>query len=391
MGMKQEIRAELTGHILPFWLGLQDQENGGFYGFVSYEREIERRAPKGSILQSRILWTFSAASLALRDPALLAAARHAWEFVQSRCVDETDGGVYGSVTAKGAPLDTTKHTYAQAFALYGVSAYYRAGKDPAALRLACRLREQMEQKCRDADGYGEAFTRSWRPARNDKLSENGTQAARTMNTLLHVFEAYAGFYEATKDESTARSLRWILELFCDKIYNPALRRQEVFFDAGYRSLIDLHSYGHDIEAAWLLDWGCGLLGDAALSARVRTVTNALALEVLHDAYHGHALYNECEKGVEDRTQVWWVQAEAVTGFVNAWQKTQDTAYLCAAQELWEHIRTRLVDSRPGGEWYWALTPEGEPVAGRPIVEPWKCPYHNARMCMEMLRRLPEDE
>ena len=164
----------------------------------------------------------------------------------------------------------------------------------------------------------------------------------------------------------------------------------MFFDADWHSLIDLHSYGHDIEASWLLEWGCEMLGDEELKKRLEEMTSVLTEEVLQKALHGDVVWNECEKGVDDKTQVWWVQAEAVNGFLNRWQKTGEEKYLNAAKAVWGHIRHAFCDCRAGGEWFWSLDEHGAPIPEKPIVEPWKCPYHNGRTCLEMIRRLPEN-
>lgn len=386
--MRNEVYKELTEHILPFWKTLRDEQQGGYYGYVDYDLRVDKAATKGCILNSRILWFFSTCCYELKDESLLVYAKHAYDYLCQHCLDKEQGGVYWSLHADGRVADDTKHTYNQAFAIYALAAYHRASGEPQALALAQRLFCLIEDHCKDEGGYLEAFTRDWKPAKNDKLSENGVEAARTMNTLLHVFEAYAGLYETAPSADIAACLVQILDLFSKKMYNANKKRLEVFLDHNYRSLIDLHSYGHDIETAWLLDWGCDLLKDEALSQQISTITTALSETVLKTAYHNNALYNECENGKDDTHQVWWVQAEGVVGFVNAWQKSGEDRFLQAAENMWGSIRTHLIDPRPGSEWFWLLDETGRPVKGRPIVEPWKCPYHNGRMCIELLRRLP---
>lgn len=380
----------LAGRLLPFWKALRDQEHGGYYGYVDYDLRVDRTAEKGCILNSRILWFFSQAALTLGDRSLLPYARHAYEFLRDRCLDREQGGVYWSVTYDGKPLDDTKHTYNQAFAIYALSAYHRLTGEREALTLARNLFRVIQKRCADKDGYLEAFTRGFSPASNEKLSENGVLAERTMNTLLHVFEGYAGLYQADPRPEVSQAMERILAIYQEKIYNPALGRQEVFFDRDYHSLIDLTSYGHDIESSWLMDWGCGLLGDPALAEKIAAVNSHLADRVLETAFDGHSLANECERGAVDGHRVWWVQAEAVLGFVNAWEKHPGRLeYRAAVQELWRFIAERLADPRPGGEWFWRLDENGMPDREKPVVEPWKCPYHNGRMCLELIRRDPD--
>lgn len=385
----QAAREMLTGQILPFWSRLRDDEFGGFYGYMDYELQLDPKAEKGCILNSRILWFFSEAAALLKDEQAACQADHAFRFLMDHCVDRINGGIYWSLHYDGTPADTTKHTYNQAFAIYALSAYYRLTGNEQALALANELFRIIETRCTDDEGYLEAFTVDWKPESNEKLSENGVMADKTMNTLLHVFEGYAGLYQASPSSPVEQALRRILKIYAEKIYDPKLRRQTVFFDAHYNSLLDLHSYGHDIESSWLIDWGCGLLGDEQLSRSIGAINSVLADEILHTAYRDHSVCNEAENGKVDTTRVWWVQAEAILGFVNAWKKEpQRTEYRDAAADIWHYIETVMVDKRPGSEWFWSVDAQGNPHH-KPIVEPWKCPYHNGRMCMELIRRNPD--
>ncbi len=387
--IEQAARAMLTDRLLPFWQALRDEEHGGYYGFMDFDLRLDKQAEKGCILNSRILWFFSEAAMTTGDESLIPYARHACRFLTEKCLDREQGGVYWSVTYDGRPLDTTKHTYNQAFAIYALSAYYRLTGEAEALALAKDLFKLIEARCTDAGGYLEAFTRDFRPAGNEKLSENGVLAERTMNTLLHVFEGYSGLYQAEKIPETAAAMERILDIYAGKVYNPELQRQEVFFDKNYRSLIDLTSYGHDIESSWLIDWGCSLLGNDVLTAKIAAIDSALADSVLRAAFNG-SLANECERGVVDGHRVWWVQAEALLGFVNEFIKHPDrTDCRDAAASLWRYITGKVEDRRPGGEWFWRLDENGVPDREKPVVEPWKCPYHNGRMCMELIRRDPD--
>lgn len=382
----QEIREHLTRKLIPFWENLIDEENGGFYGYLDYNLHLDKQAEKGCILNSRILWFFSNAYLVLGDETLLAYAKHAYEFMKNACVDKENGGVFWSVTYDGIPADTTKHTYNQAFAVYALSSYYDAAKDRDALELALELREIIEKRCKDEKGYLEAFDVSFRPVENDKLSENGVMAEKTMNTLLHVLEAYTELYRVTGDAGVGNELRFMLDLVADKVYNQELRRQEVFFDKDWNSLIDLHSFGHDIETSWLVDRACEVLKDAAYTEKLAPVTEALAENVYEKAYRNGALANEAECGVIDTTRVWWVQAEAMVGYLNAYEKDQTkTAYLNAVKDIWSYIKEYMLDKREGSEWFWSVDENGKPHE-KPIVEPWKCPYHNGRMCFELMER-----
>jgi mannobiose 2-epimerase len=392
--MLERIKNELKTGIIPFWKGLHDNDYGGFYGYMDYDLNVDRRAEKGCILNSRIMWFFSRAYLELGDESLIREAEHAYEFMENYCMDEINGGIYWSVTYDGKPLDTTKHTYNLAFAIYALAEYYEACGNEAALKMAVKLFETIESKCRDEEGYLEAFTIDFNPVENDKLSENGVIAVRTMNTALHVMEAYTQLYKVTagikEHELIGQKLGELLFIVRDRIYSADKKRQEVFFDREYKSLLDLYSYGHDIEASWLIDRAVEVLGENALSAEalgdIKKITLEMASETYKKAFNGKYFVNECENGVVDETGIWWVQAEAMVGFVNAFMKTGEARYLKGAETLWDFVEKYLIDKREGSEWFWEVSPEGTP-AQKPIVEPWKCPYHNGRMCFELMKML----
>lgn len=239
----------------------------------------------------------------------------------------------------------------------------------------------------DEIGYKEAFDREFREIENDKLSENGVIAHKTMNTLLHVFEAYTELYRVSGDGAVKERLKWILDTIAEKIYNPKLHRQEVFFDREMHTILDLHSYGHDIETAWLIRRGTDVLGDDTYTEKMLPIILDLTGQVYRTAFDGKSLANECEKGVVDENRIWWVQAEALVGFLNGYQlASEHTEYLEAARAEWEFIKAHVIDKRPGSEWFWDVNKDGVSVSGKPIVEPWKCPYHNGRMCLEVIRR-----
>lgn len=382
-----EIKEELVNHIIPFWKNLMDQEHGGYYGYMGYDLSLDKKGVKGCILNSRILWFFSNAYLLLQDEELLQCAKHAYAFLRDVCVDSEYGGVFWSLSYDGQTEDTTKHTYNQAFAIYALASYYDASGDEEALTLAMELFQIVETKCRDAAGYLESFSACFEPEVNDKLSENNVIADRTMNTLLHVFEAYTELYRVTGNSHVGDEMRAMLDIMADKIYNGEKGRQEVFFDRDWNPIIDLYSYGHDIETSWLVDRGLEVLGDGQLTEKISRITRQLTENIYQRAYINHSLVNEAENGVVDTTRIWWVQAEAIVGFVNGYEKQPEhKEYLLAAEDIWEYIKRNLIDRREGSEWFNAVDQTGKPLQ-KPIVEPWKCPYHNGRMCLEVLRRL----
>ncbi len=381
------VKKHLTEQILPFWKALKDEENGGFYGKVDYDLNVYKDAEKGGILNSRILWFFSNSYLTLRDSDDIEYARHAYNQLVDKFIDKEYGGVYWSVTYDGTPLDTTKHTYCQAFAIYALSSFYDASKDEEALKLAYELYELVEAKCRDELGYLEAFKRNFEPESNEKLSENGVEAARTMNTLLHMYEAYTELYRVDGNPQVKERLLEMLDIIENKLYNPEIPRQEVFFDKEWNSIIDLHSYGHDIEAAWLIDRGLDVIGDEELTARISVITKALTECIYKKAYTDKGVWNEEECGVIDKRKIWWVQNESVVGFINGFQRDHNkTEYLEAAHSIWEFCMNYQIDKRSGSEWFGTLDVDNNPLVEEDMAGPWKCPYHNGRMCFEVIRR-----
>jgi mannobiose 2-epimerase len=389
--MVTEVRDHLTNVIIPFWKKLRDDEFGGYYGYLGHDLKLDKKAEKGCILNSRILWFFSNAYLLLKDESLLDEARHAYDFLLERCLDKENGGVFWSISYDGVVRDSTKHTYNQAFAIYALSSYYLASGDGQALEWAKELFNIVETKCRDEKGYLEASDSSFHKIGNEKLSGNGVMADRTMNTLLHVMEAYTELYVASREPQVKKALEEILDIFSEKMYNRELHRQEVFFDENYRSLIDLHSYGHDIESSWLVDRAVEVIDgpDHKWSSRITPITMDLARNILENVFDGHSLPNECEEGRVDETRVWWVQAETVVGFLNAYNKSGNTdeRYLEAAKSCLDYIFEYIVDKREGSEWFWDVHPDGTPIKENAIVDPWKCPYHNGRMCFEIIKRM----
>ncbi len=385
--MTEEVRTHLTEVIIPFWKKLRDDTFGGYYGFVDYDLNVDRKAVKGCILNSRITWFFANAYMLLKDESLFREAEHGFAFMKEHCMDREKGGIFWSLRYDGTPEDTTKHTYNQAFAIYALSSYYEASGDREALVMAKALFHLIEDKCTDEIGYQESFDREFQEIENDKLSENGVIAEKTMNTLLHVFEAYTELYRVDRDPQVKEKLKWILDTIAEKVYNPARHRQEVFFDRQMRSILDLHSYGHDIETAWLLRRGTEVLGEKAYEDKMLPIILDLTSQTYAAAFDGHSFANECEEGVVNQDRIWWVQAEAVVGFLNGYELAPEhREYLEGAKAEWRFIKEHVVDQRPGSEWFWDVNERGEAVSGKPLVEPWKCPYHNGRMCLEVIRR-----
>ncbi|MDD4112033.1 MAG: AGE family epimerase/isomerase [Herbinix sp.] len=387
----KEIKEYLINHLLPYWMGLKDDRHGGFYGEMGYDGKVKYTSVKGCIYHSRILWFFSNACLTLKNKDYLIYADHAYDFLKNKLYDRKYGGVYWTVSYDGYPEDDDKHTYNQAFAIYGLASYYDASGNKEALALAFDLYDKIESFCKDEEGYLEGFDRRFIPKSNDKLSENGIIADRTMNTLLHLLEAYTELYRVSHEDKVASCIRKMLDVLAAKVYNPALRRLDVFFDLNWKSIIDLHSYGHDIEASWLIDRTCEVLDEDDYTRKISVITKDLADHIHSVALdNASSVYNECENGTVDRKKVWWVQAEAILGFVNGYQKNPSRIdYLRTAARIWDYIKQYIIDPREGSEWFNELHEDGTPINSMEIAGPWKGPYHNGRMCFELINRKVE--
>ena len=377
---KQAAREVLEHTILHFWqTRMVDNERGGFYGRIDGHNTLHPDAPKGAVLNARILWTFAAAARVLNNTAYRILAARAYDYLMQRFIDREHGGVYWSLHADGTPLDTKKQTYAIAFAIYGLAEYVRLTNNQEALDAAIRLFEDIEAHAFDAVnvGYIEALTRDWQPIADMRLSESDENGSRTMNTHLHVLEAYTNLYRVYKDPRVARQLRVLIDIFVHRLYNPSNGHLDLFFDDQWQGRRDKTSPGHEIEAAWLLHEALEVLGDPILLQETLPVCQQLA--------------QAAENGILKESQ-WWCYAEAVVGYIDQWKLNQKTLPVEAAINLemaeaaWEFIQSHLID-REHGEWYWAILPDGMPDTSNDKAGFWKCPYHNSRMCLEIIERL----
>ena len=388
--LRNEVEHELTAGILPFWIDkMTDNVHGGFYGRMDGDDVLHAEAPKGAILNGRILWTFSAAYRVLRKPEYLETATRAKRYLIDKFYDKDFGGVYWSLTADGEPLDTKKQIYALGFAIYGLSEYARATGDKEALDYAVKLFETIEKYSFDNEkgGFVEAFMRDWSHIDDMRLSDKDENTNKTMNTHLHILEPYANLYRVWKDARLERQLRNMIGLFTGKILNKKTYHLNLFFDNDWHTDGDIISYGHDIEASWLIHEAALVLGDDALLKRIEPVIVSIARaadEGLNP--DGSMIYERfMAKGSTDRELHWWVQAENVVGHVNLYQYFGDEAALETAVECWRFIKDKIIDHEHG-EWHWSLMADGTVNRRDDKAGFWKCPYHNGRMCLEIIER-----
>ncbi len=386
--LKNELENHLLTHILPFWMKLKDEQNGGFYGTVNYDLTVDKQGDKGGIQISRFLWSFSAAYRITKKPEYLEIAHHAYQFLVGKMFDHEHKGLYWLLDYQGNPIETQKHVYTQSFGIYALSEYYRVTKNEEALKYANIIFNLVETLGFDKgnNAYKEEFDRSWNELPNDKLSENGVIADITTNTHLHVLEAYTNLYKANPTKIVKERITNLVEVFYEKIFNKETKFLKVFFDKQWNSLLDLKSFGHDIEASWLIDDAIKAIGLEDERYVQMVIDIAYNIGNSHAILEDGSLANEQLGDKVDYTRVWWVQAEAIVGFQNAYERTKDEKFLPLVEHLWAYIKENIVDHREGGEWYWSVEPDGKPTE-RAVGEPWKTPYHNSRFCLEMIERM----
>jgi cellobiose epimerase len=388
--LKSEVGEELVKNILPFWsTRMVDRENGGFYGRINGNNQLISDAGKGGILNARILWSFSSACLHFRDPLYLEMADRARNYILAHFFDPDHGGTYWNVSFDGKPIDTKKQIYSQAFFIYAFSEHFRATGDQSSLNRAIELFRMIEKHSFDKilNGYFEAYSRDWILLEDLRLSAKDANEKKTMNTHLHILEAYTNLYRIWKDEELARQLHNLIIIFSEKIVNRETNHLDLFFDENWNSKSAIVSYGHDIEASWLIDEAARVLGDHDLLAEVQKICTGV-LEAACEGLQpdGSLVYERnISTGHLDKDRHWWVQSEAVVGFLNAYKLTGNKEWLEKALKCWKYISDNLID-RAGNEWFWSISDDGTPNRRDDKAGFWKCPYHNSRMCLEVLTR-----
>lgn len=388
--LKKEVSANLTQNLLPYWSkNMVDRVNGGFYGRIDANDKVYPNEDKGGILNARILWTYSSAYRIYKDTAYLTLARRAKDYIMAHFLDKQYGGAYRSVNSKGEPADTRKQTYTQSFFIYGMAEYYRAIGDKEALKAAKDIFEAFEKYAldKDANGYFEVYSRDWKRTHDKLIGETTVSDEKTMNTHLHLMEAYTNLYRVWPDKRMAERLKNLVEIFLDHIIDRQTSHLICFMDRNWKSTSRIDSYGHDIEASWLLCEATNLLGDSELLARVKQVSIKIADAASEGLQPDGSLVYEKDlaTGHMASERSWWPQSEAIVGYLNAYELTGNEKYLDRSVNCWNFTRDHLIDNKNGG-WYSGVSESG--VVGKGDKGGfWICPYHNGRMCMEVVERV----
>ncbi|MDN3580063.1 AGE family epimerase/isomerase [Mucilaginibacter flavus] len=390
--LKSELSLELN-NIINYWKKYTpDEQHGGFLGKIDNDNRVTADAPKGSVLNARILWSFSAAYNLKPDAESLAMAHRAYEYISKYFIDAEFGGVYWSLDFKGDPLDTKKQVYASAFTIYALSEYYVASGVEVAKEQAISLYHLLVDKSYDADktGYMEAFTRDWQPLGDLRLSAKDANEKKTMNTHLHVLEGYTNLYRIWPDAELKKQIETLIDNFCDHFIDAKTNHLILFFDEDWNAKSGTVSYGHDIEATWLLLEAAEVIEDHGRATRIKKICLQIADATTVGLDTDGGLWYEYEPAQDHliKEKHWWVQAEAMVGFFNAWQISGDQKYLDLSIANWAFVKNSILDHQ-NGEWFWGILADGSIMPGEDKVGLWKCPYHNSRACIEIIRRIGE--
>ena len=388
--LKHEMQDVLENNILKIWIDkMTDAQKGGYYGEIDGHDRIVLNADKGAILNARILWAFSAAYRVMQRQEYLVAAERAKRYFIDHFVDPQYGGVYWSVDCNGDPRDTKKQIYAIGFAIYGLSEFVRATGDKEALDVAIALFHDIESHAFDAqnNGYTEALTRDWKQIDDMRLSDKDENGSKTMNTHLHIIEPYTNLYRVWKDANLEHQIRNLLDIFTDKLLNKNTYHLDLFFDDEWNGKRNIQSYGHDIEASWLLHETALVLADKQVLERIEPLIRRIAVAADEGLQpDGSMIYERwTDTGKTDIQRQWWVMCECIIGHINLYQHFGDRDALDKAIACWHFTRDHLVDWN-NGEWHWSIDGNGHVNMDDDKAGFWKCPYHNSRMCLELIER-----
>jgi len=386
---KEDLENELQ-NILDFWENKTiDDLHGGFLGQIDNDNKIIPDAPKGSVLTSRILWTFSSTYNLIKSTDYLKTAERAFKYLRDHFIDKEFGGVYWTVDYKGNPLDTKKQIYALAFAIYGLSEYYTGSKNEEALRLAIDLYNSILKYSYDEEngGYIEALTRDWKEIDDLRLSNKDANEKKSMNTHLHLLEAFANLYRVWKNEKLEEKISELIYIFLNHIIHPETHHLILFFDDKWNPRSQVVSYGHDIEASWLIEEAAKIIDNEPLLPQVKDQSVNLAIAASDGLDTDGGLWYEYDLEKDDliKEKHAWPQAEAMVGFYNAWQITGVERFLERSLGSWNFIQQHILDKK-NGEWFWGIHADNS-VMNENKVGIWKCPYHNSRACLELIERI----
>jgi len=389
--LKESVQRELHEGLMPFWqTQVLDYQNGGFIGRMENDRTIDRRSIKGLVLNTRLLWTYSALYQYSGKDSFKTLAHRAFDYLVDNFVDPQYGGAFWFLDYQGNPVDDKKRVYGQAFFIYALAEFYRVTEEKQLLDLASHFFDMLEGYAFDHEqgGYFESFERDWSLADDLRLSAGDMNEKKSMNTHLHVLEGYTNLFRVWKTKQLEGKLVEVLNVFTNHIIHPESSHFILFFDEAWRPKSEGISFGHDIEGSWLLYEAAEILGQPELMTQIKDVSLNMATTFLEQAVDrdGGIFYEADPSGVTDTDKHWWPQAEAVVGFLSAFQLSGETKFLRAAIKTWGFIEKHIIDKR-NGDWFWRLSKERKPYKNEPKISEWKSPYHSVRACLEIIKRI----
>lgn len=377
--------------ILAYWMRYtKDEINGGFYGKVDEANIPYTESPKGVVLNSRILWAFSAAFNQTKNNEYLFFAERAYQYIINHFFDKEFGGVFWSIDYKGKILNSRKQIYGLSFCMYGLTEYYKAINKQEILDQAINIFHCIEQHAYDNErkGYYEAFGRNWQPEQDLRLSEKDANEKKTMNTHLHIIEAYANLYEVWPDEFLKKQIENLLEVFSNYIINKKNNHHILFFDEAWNAKSEMISYGHDIESSWLLQHCAEKINNNEWIDATKKFAVNIATASQEGLDNDGGLWYEYNPSSNHliKEKHWWPQGEAMVGFLNAYEINNDEKFLQQSLQSWDFIKKYIKDNK-NGEWFWGIHEDYSLMKNQDKAGFWKCPYHNTRACLEVMKRI----
>lgn len=392
--LEREARAELD-RICDWWTTHAPAPNGGFWGEIGDDGIAYPEAPRAIILNTRLLWFFSAAFEATGDAACGRLADQAYRIVHDHFLDPSTKTLVWMVSAEHAVVNARKQTYAQAFGIYALAAYARAKHSPAALARALSIFEQVQAHFIDPihGGWLEALGPNLEPIDDVRLSARDQNSPKSMNTHLHVLEAYTALSETMSQlvpdhpqrETVRRALEDAFDTFNGHIVSTRKDHLNLFFGLDWMCQSRVRSFGHDIEASWLLYEAARALDAPRILDEAKQAALGLATGALEGLSEHGGLYEEVGRdGHLSRLHVWWVQAEALVGFLHAYDLDRNPRFLESALGVWAFIKAHQIDTQ-GGEWLELARIDDQTSKTGLMAGPWKCPYHTGRAMIETIR------
>ncbi len=402
--------------IFELWYPLSlDTVHGGYLSDLNYKWEISGAQEKMIVTQSRHIWTISNAALAFpKYDKYRYAATHGFKFLKDVMWDNEYGGFYNLVDKEGNVIksngEIVKEAYGNAFAIYGISAYYNLTKDPDALEMVKKAFNWLEKNSYDPE-YGGYFQYLDRKGRPFIEGYNGT-LPKDYNSSIHILEAYTELYKIFPDQLVETRLNEMLLLIRDKITTDK-GYMNLFFDQKWEVLsnkdkgrdavmanynFDHVSFGHDVETAFLLFEASEILGSEdnskTLAIGKKMVDHAIVngLDSVGGLFDGGYYFDDNKCSIIKNTKEWWVQLEAMNTFLimSILYPDDQNKYYEKFILMWDYCDKYLIDHKYGG-WYWGgidIVPENVNIYKASI---WKGNYHTSRSLINCINNLSENK